>query len=169
MAQKEPEHEDDTPLRPVEDALDTVKTPEGDVVVDDPLDFTDQPLVTDATEVVEDSDGDVTFFPPTDPVIGVGPNGDAEILGGFAPTAEIPSPERSSDGGLGDEAIADAIRDALALDGSTADLTLNIDVIDGVVRLRGMVQGIEDAENAEAVAGAVPGVVEVIDETELAD
>ncbi len=168
MAKKEPEHQDDTPLRPVEDAFDEITTADGAVVVDDPLDLTDQPLTTDAREVVEDSDGDVTFFPPTDPVISVGKDGDAEILGGFAPTAEVPSPERSSDGRIGDEAIADAVRDALALDASTADLALNVEVGDGVVRLRGNVLTIEDAEDAEAVASAVPGVVEVIDETELA-
>jgi hypothetical protein len=165
---KETTHQDDTPLRPVEDALDVIKTPEGDVVVDDPLDFTDQPLSTDAREVVEESEGDVTFFPPTDPVIRVGKDGDAEILGGFAPSAVVPQPERSSDGRIGDEAIADAVRDALALDASTADLQLTVDVTDGVVTLRGRVLTIEDAENAEAVAGAVPGVVEVLDETEIA-
>jgi hypothetical protein len=165
---KEPEHQDDTPLRPVEDALDEIRTSDGTVVVDDPLDFTDQPLTTDAREVVEDSDGDVTFFPPTDPVIRVAEDGDAEILGGFSATAEVPRPERSSDGRIGDEAIADAVRDALALDASTADLTLNVDVIDGVVHLRGSVLSIDDAEDAEAVAGAVSGVVDVLDETDLA-
>jgi hypothetical protein len=164
----EPEHEDDTPLRPVEDALDAVQMPDGSVVVDDPLDFTDQPLTTDATEVVEESEGDVTFFPPTDPVVRVGEDGQPEILGGFSPTAEVPTPERSSDGQIGDEALADAVRDALALDASTADLKLNVEVVDGVVHLRGTVLSIEDSENAEAVAGAVPGVVEVVDETEIA-
>jgi hypothetical protein len=163
----EPEHEDDSPLRPVDDAFDTHATESGDVVVDDPADFTDQPLTTDATEVVEDSDGDEVFFPPTDPVLRAGADGQPEVLGGFSPTAEPPTPERSSDGRIGDEAIADAVRDALALDASTADLQLTVDVTDGVVRLRGTVLSIEDAENAEAVAASVPGVVEVIDETEI--
>jgi hypothetical protein len=135
-------------------------------VDDDDADFTDQPITTDATEVVEE-DTDATFFPPTDPVIRAGDDGEPEILGGFAPTAEPPAPERSSDGRIGDEAIADAVRDALALDASTADLRLGVEVDDGVVRLRGTVLSLEDAENAEAVAGAVPGVAEVIDETEV--
>ena len=60
------------------------------------------------------------------------------------------------------------MRDALALDASTADLQLNVEVDAGVVRLRGTVSSIEDDENAEAVASAVPGVTEVADETELA-
>ena len=137
-----------------------------DLVVDEDADFTDQPLTTDANEVVEE-DTDATFFPPTDPVIRPGADGQPEILGGFSPTAEPPTPERSSDGRIGDEAIADAVRDALALDASTADLTLNVEVEGGVVHLRGTVQSLEDSENAEAVAAAVPGVVEVVDETEV--
>lgn len=137
-----------------------------DLVVDEDADFTDQPLVTDATEVIE-GDTDAAFFAPTDPVVRAGSDGEPEIVGGFAPTAEAPAPERSSDGRIGDEALADAVRDALALDAATADLTLSVDVADGVVRLRGTVLSLDDAENAEAVAGAVPGVVEVIDETEV--
>ena len=159
---KEPEHSDDTPLRAVEDALD-----QSDGVVDDDADFTDQPLSTDAQAVLEDGDGS-EVFPPTDPVLRPGAHGEPEIAGGFSPTAEPPAPERSSDGGVGDEAIADAVRDALALDASTADLQLSVEVASGVVRLRGTVSSIEDGENAEAVASAVPGVIEVADETELA-
>ena len=68
---------------------------------------------------------------------------------------------------MGDEALADAVRDALALDASTADLQLNVEVQDAVVHLRGTVQSIEDGENAEAVAAAIPGVVEAVDETEV--
>ena len=165
----EPEHQDDTPLRPVEDAMEThTDAASGDVVIDDEIDFTDQPLSTDATEIVENSDGDEIFFAPTDPVLRAGADGQPEVLGGFSPTADVPEPARSSDGRIGDEAIADAVRDALALDASTADLALTVDVASGVVRLRGTVDSIEDGENAEAVAGAVSGVIEAIDETEIA-
>jgi len=155
---KEPEHEDDSPLRAVEDTVDET---------DDDADFTDQPLTTDAQAVVEDGDGSEVFFAPTDPVLRTGAHGEPEIAGGFSPTAEAPTPERSSDGSIGDEAIADAVRDALALDASTADLQLNVEVDAGVVRLRGTLSSIEDEENAEAVASAVPGVTEVVDETDL--
>jgi hypothetical protein len=159
---KDGERRDDSAV-PVESA---VETGDGDDVVDDDADFTDQPLTTDATLVVE-GDTDATFFPPTDPVLRPGAGGQPEILGGFSPTAEPPPPDRSADGRIGDEALADAVRDALALDASTADLNLTVEVEDGVVHLRGQVLSIEDAENAEAVAAAVPGVVEVVDETEL--
>lgn len=161
---KEPEHADDTPLRPVENA---VETSDDDEILDDDADFTDQPLTTDANEVIE-GDTDATFFPPTDPVIRAGADGEPEIAGGFSPSAEPAAPERSSDGRIGDEGLADAVRDALALDASTADLRLTVEVDGGVVRLRGAVAGIEDGENAEAVASAVPGVAEVVDETEPA-
>ena len=148
--------------------METRTDPSGDVIVDDELDFTDQPLSTDAADVTENSDGDEVFFAPTDPVLRAGADGQPEILGGFSPTAEAPVPERSSDGRIGDEAISDAVRDSLALDASTADLQLTVAVDVGVVRVRGTVQGIDDGENAEAVASAVEGVVEVIDETEVA-
>jgi len=156
---KEPEHEDDTPLRAVEDEV-------GET--DDDADFTDQPLTTDAQAVVEDGDGSEVFFAPTDPVLRPGPHGEPEIAGGFSPTAEAPTPAPSSDGQVGDEAIADAVRDALALDASTADLPVSVEVESGVVHLRGTLSSIEDGENAEAVASAVPGVTEVAEETELA-
>ena len=160
---KPPERTDDPLPPPVGN-----ETSGDDVVADDDADFTDQRLTTDATEVVEESDGDEVFFPPTDPVVRPGPGGQPEIVGGFSPTAEPTAPERSSDGRIGDEAFADAVRDALALDASTADLTLTVDVVDGVVHLRGTVLSIEDGENAEAIALSVPGVVEVVDETEIA-
>jgi osmotically-inducible protein OsmY len=37
----------------------------------------------------------------------------------------------------------------------------------GSVRLRGRVADMDDAENAEAVAARVPGVVEVVEELEV--
>jgi hypothetical protein len=161
---REPEHQDDTPLRPVNDVIDRDAA---DAVLDDDAAFTDQPLTTDATEVVEDDEGGKAYFPPTDPVVRPTDGGQPEILGGFAPTADPPAPDRSADGRVGDEALVDAVRDALALDASTADLQLNVEVQDAVVHLRGTVMSIEDGENAEAIAAAVPGVAEAVDETEV--
>lgn len=160
----EPEHQDDTPLRPVENA---VETNDQDEILDDDADFTDQAVTTDANEVVE-GDTDAAYFPPTDPVIRAGTDGETEVAGGFSPSAEPAAPERSSDGRIGDEGLADAVRDALALDASTADLRLTVEAEGGVVHVRGPVAGPEDSENAEAVASAVPGVAEVVDETEPA-
>ena len=161
---REPEHQDDTPLRPIENSVETTGD---DEIVDDDVDFSDQPVTTDANDVVE-GDTDAAYFPPTDPVIRAGTGREPEVAGGFSASAEPATPERSSDGRIGDEGLADAVRDALALDASTADLRLTVDVRDAVVRVRGTVAGLEDSENAEAVASAVPGVSEVIDETEVA-
>jgi len=86
--EREPEHTDDTPLRPVDDQ---VERDAADTVVVEDTDFTDQPLGAAASEVVEGRDG--------------------------------------------------------------------------VVTLRGPVDGPEDADSAEAVVGAVRGVREVVDET----
>ena len=146
---------------------DVVDRDDADGVLDDDADFTDQRLTTDAAEMVEDDEGGKAYFPPTDPVVRPTERGQPEILGGFAPTADPPAPERSADGRVGDEALADAVRDALALDASTAELSLNVEVRGGVAHLRGSVDGIEDGENAEAVAAAIPGVVEAVDETEV--
>ena len=39
----------------------------------------------------------------------------------------------------------------------------------GIVRLRGTVPGMEDVDNAEAVAGRVPHVVDVAEELDVAE
>jgi osmotically-inducible protein OsmY len=140
-------------------------------------DFTDQETLADPLNAAGPSDsyedpvqeGDEVYVPPTDPVIGVDARGDAQVLGGFSTDSmESLQVDRSSDGQLGDEAIEDAIRRELREDAATTDLQLRVLVRNGVARLRGTVPDVADAENAEEVASRVPGVVEVIDETEVA-
>jgi osmotically-inducible protein OsmY len=143
----------------------------GDILSLDPSaedmpDFTNEVEVTPAADPDQESDVEA-FFAPTDPVITADDAGNVHIRNGFAPTSDtdvtvLPS---ASDGQLGDEAIADAVRRELREDASTTELLLEVSVLDGSVTLWGVVQGIEDSENAEAVAGRVPGVVEVIDQT----
>jgi hypothetical protein len=142
-------------------------------ILTDPLSAmgdTDDPS-TDEIDPV--ADGDEVYVPPVDPVITtrtVSSHEDAQVLGGFALSAEEGiAPRRSaSDGQVGDEAIADAVRSALAHDAATADLEIEVIVEEGVVRLRGTVPGMEDVDNAEAVAGRVPSVVDVAEELEVA-
>jgi osmotically-inducible protein OsmY len=96
--------------------------------------------------------------------------GNAEVLGGFSPTGgESVHPVRSSDGQIGDEAIVDAVQSALRHDASTTDLQIEVTVLQGVVRLRGTVPDLDDADNAEAVASRVEGVVEVQEQLEIAN
>ena len=134
-------------------------------------DFTNQPTsnepvsAADPTSSVEDlvNDGDVIYFPPTDPVIGLDEDGDVEVLGGFSPTSDddIQVEPSTLDGRPGDEALAAAIRRELREDASTTALQIEVTVKNGIVKLRGEVPDLIDAENAEAVARTVPGVVDV--------
>lgn len=133
-----------------------------------PVDFTDQRTLVNAeaaagpTEGFDDdvSEGDYVYVPPVDPV---GTN--TEVIGGFqTDSMEHLEPERSSDGTIGDEGLADAVRAALRMDSSTTALKIHVDVENGIVRLRGTVADMEDVEDAEAVASMVPGVEEVREE-----
>ena len=108
------------------------------------------------------------YFPPTDPVVREGDE-QAEILGGFAETAmdDREAPARSRSGGPADEAIADAVRRELRRDASTEALELEVSVDQAIVTLRGQVSDLADSDDALAVAGRVPGVVDVVDEIEI--
>ena len=107
-----------------------------------------------------------SYFAPTDPVIGVGQEGEVEVRGGWTPTAmtseEVPA--SAEDNQAGGEALADAITRELREDATTAELSLEVAVDQGVAYLRGTVADLIDAENAEEIAGRVLGVREVIDE-----
>jgi hypothetical protein len=137
----------------------------------------DQQLLTDPGAAAGPSDswedpvedGDEVYSPPSDPVVTAGPHGETRVLGGFSPDAiEGRAPLHSSDGQIGDEAIADAVRAALRQDAATIDLQVDVEVEAGIVRLLGAVSGMEDADNAEAVAGRVPGVIGVVEELQVA-
>jgi osmotically-inducible protein OsmY len=143
-------------------------------------DFTDQPLDTSGIDPdvkgnsVEENEGDEegdVFFAPTDPVLTTDQRGEVQVLGGFSPTSDSDiTVERSAlDGTYGDEAIADAVRRELLEDAATTDLRVEVEVRNGVVRLRGTVQDAVDAENAEEVASRVPGVDEVVEELRVAN
>jgi hypothetical protein len=147
----------------------------------EPGDFTDQRFIHDPTAASgpsgthpEDSDeppeddadeGDDVYIPPTDPVR----DRNNEVLGGFQTTAMDDDEEPRSQfvGGIADEGLVDAVLLELEQDASTSGLEIQVSSYEGVVRLRGTVQDLEDAENAEAVAARVPGVREVLDELEL--
>lgn len=134
--------------------------------------FTGQPLETNpavGSDVKDNSpvEPDPTYFPATDPVVATDRADTRYILGGFAPGAmEGMEVERSAeDNRPGDEALADTVREALALDAATTALRLDVTVERGVAHLRGSVPDLVDAENAESVASEVPGIESVVDET----
>jgi len=111
----------------------------------------DKPVENDPTEA--------------DPVVRTDHSGETRIAGGFGSgeTSEQRPPAATTDV-PSDEALEDLVHRALRLDASTAQLHLKVAVLQGVVRLQGAIEDEADAENALAVAGDVPGVVEVIDE-----
>ena len=110
------------------------------------------------------------YFPPTDPVVTTDTRGRVQVLGGFSATSmdSVEVEPSASDALPGDEALADAIRRELREDALTTDLTVRVTVRRGVAYLRGTVPGLDDAENAEEVAGRVPGVREVVERLALA-
>jgi hypothetical protein len=136
-------------------------------------DFTDQQTVHSPDEAAGPSaslyddvvsEGDRVYTPPIDPV---GTN--REVIGGLqASSLDSIEIERSAlDGAIGDEAIRDAVLRELREDSATTDLLLDVAVEGGVVTIRGRVSWLDDAENAEEVGARVPGVIEVLDETEV--
>ena len=142
----------------MKDRQDIDDIPDAEIEVGPP----DNPGAIDPAEAVE---GAEPYFPPTDPVVRQGPDGETKIAGGFG-TGEVPTtPARAVTRDMpSDEALEDMIHRQLRLDASTAHLHLHVGVLQGVVRLQGTVDDEADADNALAVAGDVPGVVEVIDE-----
>jgi BON domain len=140
-------------------------------------DFTDQTVMGDPLEAsgansssADDptSSGDAVYSPPIDPVVKTDAHGRAEVLGGFGSEDVQPVERSASDGRVGDEALADAVRQRLAEDSATTDLNIFVAVRNGVAHLRGQVTDLDDADNAEAVAASVPGIREVVEELEVA-
>lgn len=109
------------------------------------------------------------YTPPTDPVLSTGIHGDARILNGFDSGEDLEVEPSASDRRPGDEALADAVRRQLAEDAATTDLSIVVAVRNGVAHLRGRVPDLDDADNAESIAARVPGILEVVEELEVAN
>lgn len=124
-------------------------------------DFTDDLGTTDPEVAAGEA---VPYFPPTDPVVGVEDEGgedDLEVIGGFSGTS---MDDLTPTDGLtipADDDITGAVMRELREDSLTTDLAVQADTRNGIVYLRGTVETMEDAENAEAVARRVEGVQDV--------
>lgn len=139
--------------------------------------FTGQPLDTNVLDA-EDSgvadqqprEADPTFFAPTDPVITFDEVGNLEVDNGFSPSSmtDVSIDPSTLDNTPGDEALVTAIQEELRQDALTTALSIDVVVENGVAHLRGTVPDLEDAENVEAVAARVPGVLSVSEELNLA-
>lgn len=128
-----------------------------------------EPVTEEEAEPVdEEAEGAEPYFASTDPVIKV-KAGRTVVLGGFSETSMSSLDVDPSATGRdpGDEALADAVRRELEEDATTTDLAITVAVRRGVVHLRGTVADLIDADNAEDVAGRVPGVREVREELRI--
>ncbi|MEA2575436.1 MAG: hypothetical protein QOH93_2734 [Chloroflexia bacterium] len=130
-------------------------------------DFMGDPGTTDLVEAIEEGE---PYFPPTDPPLRTVGLNNVETLGGFSitsleePTEPEDDPARVQ---LNDDEIAGRVRYALATDAYTADLNIEVEVEDGTVFLHGTVGSLDDVEQAEQIAGSVPGVIEVEEDLEI--
>ena len=124
-------------------------------------DIANSEIDIDPTKAVEEAE---PYFPPTDPVVRIDHQGETRIAGGFGTGEPEPTSPATMRDLPPDEALEDLVHRALRLDASTAQLHLKVGVVGGVVRVRGAIEDETDAGNALAVAGDVPGVVDVVDE-----
>lgn len=130
-------------------------------------DFSDDPGTSDVIAVVEEGE---TYFPPIDPPLRASRNQGASVVGGFAgESLELPGePEdHPQQVRLNDDELAERVTYALIADSYTADLNIEVEVIDAVVYLHGKVASLDDIEQAEQVAGSVPGVEDVEEDLEI--
>ena len=109
-----------------------------------------------------------TYIAPTDPPIRTSDDLEGiEIASGFGDTAfEDPFDENHHDELLyGEDEMTARVRDALRADAATSEFAdqIHIVTIGGRVILRGMVDTIEDGDDAAAVAEQVEGVTDVED------
>lgn len=155
------EFDEDLGRSPLDDAMHVV----GEEVAKDERDS--RSATPDVDEAWgEDPGAAVPYFPPTDPVIRVGPR-DTEMVGGFAessldePFEEMLDPTALDGHRRGDDEIVAEVRRDLAEDAATADLQIRIRVTHGIVHLRGIAPSVDDTEAAEEVVRRVPGVVDV--------
>ena len=129
-------------------------------------DFMESPGTVDVIEAVEEAE---PYFPATDPPMTTRPLDNASVLGGFAMDSYDEDEDEDSPLRVlgGDDDIAERVTRALHADAYTGELNIHVEVEDGVVYLTGKVRSLEDIEQAEQVAGDVPGVEEVEEELEI--
>ena len=93
---------------------------------------------------------------------------DVHVVAREGSTSEEVEVERSADGRLGDEALAEAVLTELREDALTTDLQIHVHVRNGIAHLRGRVADVDETEAAEEVARRVPGLEDIVEELEVA-
>jgi BON domain len=99
---------------------------------------------------------------------------DTSIVPGGEDGAELPDDLDDDDdvgqttrGPITDDELTARVRRLLRIDAATSMLRIHVSTEDGVVTLRGMVQTLDDTDNAAEVASRVDGVLDVLDELEV--
>ena len=113
------------------------------------------------------------WVPPVDPPVVAdrdAPDG-FTVAAGFGTTAmdEPFDADHHTELLPGDDEMSTRVREALLADSRTSRLadSLEVEMAGGVVRIRGVVEDLEDGDLIEEVASMVTGVTEVRDETEV--
>ncbi len=98
---------------------------------------------------------------------------DPPIIPGGRDNARIPAAEDADDDdrargrAVTDDEITARVHRLLRSDSATNMLPIHVSTEDGVVTLRGLVDTLDDTDNAAEVAFRVKGVVDVVDELEV--
>src|SRR5262249_34561230 len=128
----------------------------------------DEEDLEDQSELAMDSaETGSPWVAPTDPPILPGGRDNAEVAGSLGGLDD--DDDDVLQHALTDDEISMRGRRLLRSDAATSMLRIAVSTEDGVVTLHGVVQTLEDTDNAAEVASRVPGVVEVIDELEVED
>src|SRR5579872_3161085 len=146
------------------DDEDLLTNPRDQYPIEEVLPETQEGWTTLPGESVEEAE---PYMPPTDPPVLESPDQGIEVATGFGTSPED-APFRA-DAPPGDAWLEDEVRRVLREDSATAGLNIDVRVERGVAIIRGFVSDVDDAEQAEAVAARVPGIKDVIDQTEVAD
>jgi len=121
------------------------------------------PGVAGTTDYIQSIRDAEPYTPPSDPPVLPGGDEGIHVATGFG---ESPLEENVSDPvGRKDEDLRELAILTLQQDSLASHYNFAVDVDDGVVRLRGYVQSVDDAEHASALVGEIPGVVDVVDDT----
>jgi len=109
------------------------------------------------------SAGDIDEFDiPIDPPMVPGGRDNASI-----PGADGDDDTQVRSRALTDDEITSRVLRLLRSDSATSMLRIHVSTEEGVVTLRGLVETLDDTDNAAEVASRVKGVVDVVDEIEV--
>lgn len=116
----------------------------------------------DSLQAVRDAE---PYVAPIDPPVLPGGEEGVHVATGFGTDVEE---EASRDGQPhGDADIQEEALRVLRDDSMTSTLDLHVQVREGVIYLSGHVASVDDGEYAQSILGEVPGVVDVVDDTEF--